>query len=193
MLSTNFYPVITILDYKIKIPVILWNKVHHKDNISRIFWYSDWLHNTTSTGNSIFVTNHNITSCGRSINATYQTTVEYEIWYMEVYDLINPILVHFVKFQYIFSMYFKSSMPWEPSTYINGDYRIPLIWTKELKFIKWIWFVLGYQKCHTRNTRWEAAIYIFDWSWKNMDAKLMMMMWPYVYLQEIPHQYHTVY
>ena len=44
-----------------------YNKVHHKDNISRIFWYSDWLHNTTSARNSIFVTNHNTTSCRRSI------------------------------------------------------------------------------------------------------------------------------
>ena len=43
------------------------NEVHYKDNISRIFWYSDWLHNTTSAGNSIFVTNHNTTSCGRSV------------------------------------------------------------------------------------------------------------------------------
>ena len=43
------------------------NKVHQKDNISRILWYSDWLHNTTSAENSIFVTNHNTTSCGRSI------------------------------------------------------------------------------------------------------------------------------
>ena len=43
------------------------NKVHHKENISRISWYSDWLHNTTSAGNSIFVTNHNTTFCGRSI------------------------------------------------------------------------------------------------------------------------------
>ena len=47
--------------------IYLINEVHHKDNISRIFWYSDWLHNTTSAGNSIFVTNHNTTSCGRSI------------------------------------------------------------------------------------------------------------------------------
>ena len=43
------------------------NEVHQKDNISRILWYSDWLHNTTSAGNSIFVTIHNTTSCGRSI------------------------------------------------------------------------------------------------------------------------------
>ena len=43
------------------------NEVHQKDNNSRIFWYSDWLHKTTSAGNSIFVTNHNTTSCGRSI------------------------------------------------------------------------------------------------------------------------------
>ena len=43
------------------------NKVHQKDNIFRILWYSDWLHNTTSAGNSIFVTNPNTTSCGRSI------------------------------------------------------------------------------------------------------------------------------
>ena len=42
-------------------------EVHQKDNISRILWYSDWLNNTTSAGNSIFVTNHNTTSCGRSI------------------------------------------------------------------------------------------------------------------------------
>ena len=42
------------------------NKVHQQDNISRILWYSDWLHNTSSAGNSIFVTNHNTTSCGRS-------------------------------------------------------------------------------------------------------------------------------
>ena len=40
------------------------NEVHH---ISRILWYSDWLHDTTSAANSIFVTNHNTTSCGRSI------------------------------------------------------------------------------------------------------------------------------
>ena len=43
------------------------NRDHHKDNIFRILWFSDWLHNTTSAGNSIFVTNHNTISCG-SIN-----------------------------------------------------------------------------------------------------------------------------
>ena len=43
------------------------NEVHQKDTISRILWFSDWLHNTTSAGNSIFVTNHNTTSGGRSI------------------------------------------------------------------------------------------------------------------------------
>ena len=47
--------------------VLLSNEVHKKDTISRILWYSDWLHNTTSAGNSIFVTNHNTTSGGRSI------------------------------------------------------------------------------------------------------------------------------
>ena len=36
-------------------------------SISRILWYSDLLHNTTSAGNSIFVTNHNTTTGGRSI------------------------------------------------------------------------------------------------------------------------------
>ena len=36
------------------------NEVHHKDSISGILWYSDWLHNTISP-NSIFVTNHNTT------------------------------------------------------------------------------------------------------------------------------------
>ena len=54
------------------------NKVHQKDNISRILWFSDWLHNTTSAGNSIFVTNRNTTSCGKKYYATYQTTIEYE-------------------------------------------------------------------------------------------------------------------
>ena len=28
-------------------------------------------------------------------NATYQTTVEYEKWYMEVYVLMNPIVSNF--------------------------------------------------------------------------------------------------
>ena len=66
------------------------NKVHHKYNISRIFWYSDWLHNTTSARNSIFVSNHNTTSCQsqyyflrKKYYATYQTAVEYmrnDIW-----------------------------------------------------------------------------------------------------------------
>ena len=42
------------------------NEVHQKDIISRILWYSDWLHtNTISAENSIFVTNHNTTSGGR--------------------------------------------------------------------------------------------------------------------------------
>ena len=41
------------------------NEVHQKDTISRILWYSDWLHNITSTGTSIFVTYHYTTS-GRS-------------------------------------------------------------------------------------------------------------------------------
>ena len=58
---------------------ILAYKVHQEDNISRILWFSDWLHNTTSTGTSIFVTNHNNTSCGRTnYNANYQTTIAYE-------------------------------------------------------------------------------------------------------------------
>ena len=43
------------------------NEVHQKDAISHILWYSDWLHNTTSARNNIFVTNHDTTSCGRSI------------------------------------------------------------------------------------------------------------------------------
>ena len=43
------------------------NEFHQKDTISRILWYSDWLHNTTSVGNSMFVTNHNTTFVGRSI------------------------------------------------------------------------------------------------------------------------------
>ena len=42
-------------------------KVRQKDTLSRILWYSDWLHNTTSAGNSIFVTSHITTSGGRSI------------------------------------------------------------------------------------------------------------------------------
>ena len=57
------------------------NKVHHNhnENISRILWYSDWLHNTTSAGNSIFVTNHNTSSCVRSIMQPIRLgTVEYE-------------------------------------------------------------------------------------------------------------------
>ena len=51
------------------------NEVHHKDSISHILWYSDWLHNTTSAGISIFVTNHFLR---KKYYATYQTTVEYE-------------------------------------------------------------------------------------------------------------------
>ena len=43
------------------------NEVHQKDTISLILWYSDWLYNITSAGNSIFVTNHKTTSGGRSI------------------------------------------------------------------------------------------------------------------------------
>ena len=43
------------------------NEVHQKDTISGILWYSDWPHNNTSAGNSIFVTNHNKISGGRSI------------------------------------------------------------------------------------------------------------------------------
>ena len=43
------------------------NEIHQKDIISCILWYSDWLYNTTSTGNSIFVANHNTISGGRSI------------------------------------------------------------------------------------------------------------------------------
>ena len=43
------------------------NMVHQEDNISRILWYSDSLHNPTSAGNSIFATNHNTTSCRKSI------------------------------------------------------------------------------------------------------------------------------
>ena len=63
------------------------SKEYQKDNISRILWYSDWLHNTTSAGNSIFVTNHNTTSCGRSsiMQSIRLPTVEYEKWYMEAY------------------------------------------------------------------------------------------------------------
>ena len=63
------------------------NEVNQKDAISRILWYSDWLPNTTSAGNSIFVTIHNTTSGGRSI----MTTVEYEKWYYEPYVLMNMI------------------------------------------------------------------------------------------------------
>ena len=37
--------------------MLLHNVVHQKDTISRILWYSDKLHNTTSAGNNIFVTN----------------------------------------------------------------------------------------------------------------------------------------
>ena len=43
------------------------NEIHQKDIISRILWYSDWLHYTTSAGTSPCVTNHNTTSGGRSI------------------------------------------------------------------------------------------------------------------------------
>ena len=45
----------------------LLNEVHQKETISRILWYSDWLHNTTFTGNSIVETNHNATSGRRTI------------------------------------------------------------------------------------------------------------------------------
>ena len=45
----------------------LFNEVYQKNTISCILWYSDWLHNTLSAGNSIFVSNHDTTSGGRSI------------------------------------------------------------------------------------------------------------------------------
>ena len=70
-------------------PRMAW--LHQTDNIFRILWYSDWLHNTTSAGNSIFVTNHNTSSLPKKYYATYQTTVEYEKGYMEAYVLMNPI------------------------------------------------------------------------------------------------------
>ena len=56
------------------------NEVHPKDTISRILWYSDWLHNTTSAGKGIFVvTNHNTTSGGgRSI--MWPIRLPYRIW-----------------------------------------------------------------------------------------------------------------
>ena len=41
---------------------VKFNEVHQMDNISRILWYSGWLHNTTPAGNSIM----------------QPTTVEYE-------------------------------------------------------------------------------------------------------------------
>ena len=61
------------------------NVVHQKDNISRILWYSDWLHNTTSAGNSIFVTNHDTTSCGRSM-------MQPESDYRRIWQMISPRL-----------------------------------------------------------------------------------------------------
>ena len=57
-------------------------------------WYSDWLHNTTSAGNSIFVTNHNTILPAEQVvyYVTFQTTIEYDRWYMDPYVLMNLIV-----------------------------------------------------------------------------------------------------
>ena len=51
------------------------NEVHQKDNISRILWYSDWLHNTTSAGNSFFCNQSQYYFLRKKYYATYRTTV----------------------------------------------------------------------------------------------------------------------
>ena len=49
-----------------------------KDTFSHIFWYSDWLHNTTSAGSSI------------------QTTIKYEKWYTHPCVLISCFALNLV-------------------------------------------------------------------------------------------------
>ena len=48
-------------DEKIPTPSTL-GRIRVKGTTSHILWYSDWLHNTFFTRNSIFVANHNTTS-----------------------------------------------------------------------------------------------------------------------------------
>ena len=43
------------------------NEAHQEGTTSHILWYSDWLHNTTSAGSSIFKANHRTVSAGNSI------------------------------------------------------------------------------------------------------------------------------
>ena len=58
----------------------------------QFLWYFDWLHNTTSAGISIFVTNHNTTSGGK----TYINYLPYRIWEM-IYGTI--VLITLIPFQ----------------------------------------------------------------------------------------------
>ena len=43
------------------------NEVHQKGTASHILWFSDWLHNTSSAGSSIFVANHNTRILGQHL------------------------------------------------------------------------------------------------------------------------------
>ena len=119
------------------------NKVHQKEKISRIPWYSDWLHNTTSTGNSILVTNHNTTSCGRSIMQPIR--LQCEKWYKEVYVLMNLILTYIrgnlvsskFKFQTItttrkkiFVVVYEGAIFLSPYCYLSKD-----AWTINIFFV----------------------------------------------------------
>ena len=54
------------------------NEVHQNDTISRILWYSDWLYNTASAGNSIFCNQSQYNFRRKKYYVTYQTTIEYD-------------------------------------------------------------------------------------------------------------------